>query len=86
MPVSVLFEPHDTGLDHDIDPVSEYVDLEPRYCGFGLRMDPFVVVLPYWSLVVPLTLLSAYLLLGKPEIADHTLAPTPIRDSASTWL
>jgi len=28
-----------------------------------------LLMVPYWSIVIPLTLLSAYLLLGKPRIA-----------------
>ena len=35
--------------------------------------DSIAAVSPYWSIVIPLTLLSAYLLLSKPRIAKPSL-------------
>lgn len=34
-----------------------------------------VWVVPYWSIVIPLTLLSAWLLLSKPRVAKPTAGP-----------
>ena len=49
------------------------------FCGFqvgtkhGSHIDMFVLQIPYWLLVVPLTLLSTWLLLSKPrELKTHT--------------
>ena len=45
-----------------------------QWCGFDFgesqlvgNMPRCVYVIPYWSIVIPLTLVSAYLLLGKPH-------------------
>lgn len=60
---------------------SDFPDGDLRYvwhfCGFGAYErcpdDPYNggwrVVLPYWSIVLPLTLLSAWLLVSKPQKA-----------------
>jgi len=46
-----------------------------RYFGFGICENQTTedqmqsLAIPYWSIVLPLTLLSAYLLLGKPRVA-----------------
>ncbi len=34
--------------------------------------------IPYWSIVIPLTLLSAYLLLARPRVAKPTSAPADV--------
>lgn len=62
-------------------------------CGFALgryylkegRFDLRIVrlVLPFWSIVLPLTLLSGYLLLSKPRVAKQRAAqpaPPPLGD------
>ena len=69
MPTSVLFEPHDSGLPYDIGPVAEYAGLdEPLFYGFGRSLNKkLIVVVPYWSIIIPLTALSAFLLLTKPR-------------------
>lgn len=53
-----------------------------RFIGFGGWERPFspstrmtLTIVPYWSIVLPLTLLSAYLLLSKPR------ATTPMKTS-----
>lgn len=53
---------------HDTD------DAAVSYCGFAVeewRLNNLgrtrKIVIPYWSIVVPLTLLSTYLLLSKPK-------------------
>jgi hypothetical protein len=56
-----------------------------RFCGFGIgfsRMTPMasVWVVPYWSVVGPLTLLSAWLLLSKPR---QSMPRTPAKSPAS---
>jgi hypothetical protein len=40
-------------------------------CGFrvGIGKDARILVVPYWFIVLPLTLLSAWLLLSKPRTA-----------------
>ena len=41
-----------------------------NWCGFrvgGQGIDQITRIVPYWSIVIPLTLLSAYLLLNKPR-------------------
>lgn len=39
-----------------------------QFCGFGYGKAEFqFLTLPYWSATIPLTLLSAYLLLWKPR-------------------
>ena len=50
-----------------------------RYFGFGIgdEVDQTGVLrAPYWSIVIPLTLLSAWLLLSKPRIAKSPEKPT----------
>jgi len=53
-----------------------------RYCGFGKSInqsgDVFVWVCPYWSIVIPLMLLSAYLLLTKPRKSTSVKVTEPI--------
>jgi len=54
-------------------------------CGFriGFFLPPqcfhLVCLVPYWSIVIPLTLISAYLLLSKPRVAKPKAVtePTP---------
>jgi len=56
-----------------------------RRCGFGvgeMNAGPAdrhtIWIIPYWSIVIPLTLLSAWLLLSKPRKATRTHAePIP---------
>jgi len=51
-----------------------------RYAGFGIAVvetsaqvdQNLFVIFPYWSMVIPLTLLSAWLLLSKPRVAKPT--------------
>jgi hypothetical protein len=45
------------GTFHDATPMGLSVNLEPI---------PTLIV-PFWAIVIPLTILSAYLLLGKPR-------------------
>ena len=49
-----------------------------QLCGFRLILHPvaFAYVLPYWSIVTPLTLLSAWLLLSKPRSKPAATQPT----------
>lgn len=69
---------------HDIklDPESVLCHLSSRWittkelCGFVVffeyweeRDELTAIKVPYWSIVIPLALLSAYLLLSKPEIS-----------------
>ena len=59
-----------------------------QWCGFhfayedGWANDPDVrfeaCCVPYWSIVIPLTILSAYLLLAKPRVAQPTSRSTQI--------
>ena len=40
---------------------------------------PIATMIPYWSIVVPLTLLTAWLLLSKPRpTAKHAATPPPV--------
>ena len=40
--------------------------------------SPFnIYIAPYWSIVLPLTLLSAYLLFSKPRTVRRKLEPAP---------
>lgn len=39
---------------------------------FSVNVDFTFLTIPYWSIVIPLTLLSAYLLLSKPRVAKPT--------------
>ena len=53
------------------------IDGRPR--GISVTLEPVPsLVIPFWSIVIPLTLLSAYLLLSKPRSskANNTVAPT----------
>ncbi len=63
-----------------------------KWCGFGfgisvdgtkqvgnqiVQMTPgTVAVIPYWSVVIPLTLISAYLLVSKPRNRVHSIEST----------
>ncbi len=39
-----------------------------RFCGFGFASDGMTSrIVPYWAIVIPLTLLAAWLLLSKPR-------------------
>ena len=49
--------------------------------GIADLQSTLIVVAPYWSIVIPLTLLSAYLLLSKPRVAKTTSAQ-PDRSTA----
>ena len=43
------------------------------------------VFAPYWSIILPLTMLSAYLLLSKPHVLTHKKRPEPTaNDGGST--
>ena len=42
--------------------------------GLGVVSDQTMVIIPYWLIVIPLTLLSAYLLLTKPRGAEAPVA------------
>ena len=66
--------------------INDYVDIKWRWSWGGFRRGEVLVrtvsagtvwMIPYWFLVVPLTLLSAYLLLVKPRVAK----PKTIVDS-----
>jgi len=46
-------------------------------------LQVFVVCFPYWSIVTPLTLLSAYLLLTKPRSSNHEKIVEPISDEGA---
>ena len=53
--------------------------------GFGNRKNGaltidsgFVITIPYWSVVIPLTLISAYLLLSKPRQSTQQKIVEPI--------
>ena len=55
-----------------------------RRCGFGvgeMKAGPAdrhtIWVIPYWVIVIPLTLLSAYLLLAKPRTSTPMTIPDP---------
>jgi hypothetical protein len=57
-----------------------------RSCGFGVGEIPAEIydgtmitirVIPYWSIVLPLTLFSAYLLLSKPQKSTPKTIPEP---------
>jgi hypothetical protein len=50
-----------------------------RWCGLGRAWgaansggDAEILILPYWSIILPLTLLSACLLLSKPRPGERT--------------
>jgi len=57
--------------DTDDTDIQEPADSQWHGWGFQFRSSGngnfIYVVIPYWSIVLPLTLLSAYLLLGKPR-------------------
>ena len=60
------------------EPFHQIVDWDWQWCGFGSGHVPsgaYLWVLPYWSIVVPLTLLSGYLLLSRPSL--QTTQPVP---------
>jgi hypothetical protein len=70
IPKSLFFGPE----DNEKTVVCEILALQWMWCGFycGVPDDhysKFMLVVPYWSIVIPLTLLSAWLLLGKPRQA-----------------
>lgn len=50
-----------------------------RWQGFGYFCSEkgYLVSIPYWSIVLPLTLLSTYLLLSKPRPANPIVRPDP---------
>ena len=56
-------------------------DWKWKFCGFGFGIaesplgQEVLSVAPYWSIVIPLTLLSAYLLLSKPRKKPGPKAP-----------
>ena len=56
-----------------------------RFCGFGCGVEEgnqnskwTRTVIPYWSIVIPMTLLSAFLLLSKPRKSTQTKIVGPI--------
>lgn len=56
--------------------------LHRKWCGFGFDVNDdstIRTVVPYWSLVLPTTLLSAWLLLSKPRqsTSKTIIEPTP---------
>jgi len=48
-----------------------------RYSVYGL------ILAPYWSIVIPLTLLSAYLLLSKPRVVKPKAIAEPISETVA---
>ena len=55
-----------------------------RCCGFGFGEDTLntangrrflIWIVPYWSIVIPLTLISAFLLISKPVMGPNSLKP-----------
>ena len=70
--------PADTGYfwfeSRDENPLDDFADAWSwRFCGFGVADvhtdGEFITVwmLPYWAFTIPLTLLSAYLIVWKPR-------------------
>ena len=57
-------------------PITRHDPLHATPGYFGVSYEPFVpnphLIMPYWSIVIPLTLLSAYLLLSKPRKESTT--------------
>ena len=51
-----------TWMGFDLGATTEYESWSPSYLEFW--------VIPYWSFVIPLTLLAAYLLLTKPQLVN----------------
>ena len=59
-----------------------------RWCGFGICEEPEerkegdgwanAVLIPYWAIVLPLTLLSAFLLLSKPRKSTQKKLKEPV--------
>ena len=66
-------------FDHDRDPIEPPTSGPPAEITVSVVADDVIVlgspgawhvatwIVPYWSMVVPLTILSAYLILGKPR-------------------
>jgi hypothetical protein len=45
--------------------------------GLSVNIEPIpVLVIPFWAIVIPLTLLSAYLLLSKPRLVAMKTNPS----------
>ena len=68
--------------DADIESALNEVKWRWRSIGFGYAEVGFfdtnglVILAPYWSLVIPLSLLSAWLLLSKPRNREKAAAPS----------
>jgi hypothetical protein len=74
-----------TGLPRSLDSYLDLANLKCVWRGFGFavgelnvpsadRFNHTIWIIPYWSLLIPLTSLSAWLLLAKPH---RTPKPTP---------
>ena len=53
-----------------------------EWCGIAIEGNDYCLqaVVPYWSIVTPMTLLSAWLLLSRPRTKSHS-GPTHVQDS-----
>lgn len=60
--------------------VSSGYTLSWSVLGFVIMTSPieFLIMVPYWSIVIPLTLLSAWLLLSKPRKSNQDRAAEAI--------
>ena len=60
-------------------------------CGFGLCGHPeeqddtwqWILFIPYWSIVIPLTLISLWLLLSKPRQSNQKKTSEPVPEKAA---
>ena len=63
-----------------------HVEWKWRFCGFGIgwaKAEGFWhVVIPYWFVITPLTLLSVYVLLSKPRKSIQNEIVEPISEKA----
>ena len=57
--------------DGDLDPATHLISWQIKFLGFGVGKggsnNTDVILIPYWPFAIPLTLLSACLLLWKPR-------------------
>ena len=79
---------------HDVTPPGDPMIWRFRCCGFASgyelrtagalneRVDLWIA--PYWSVAIPLTILSAYLLLSKPRQPRQSDDVTAVSESSST--